>query len=434
MADQELEDLIEQMKDGPAKAKMQEKLDALRQTHDEQLVEAAKKVRAAEAATTSKGGPSSGTSNVDPDMVNVLAAAFKAAMGTSGSRAGGNRTTISIKTPEQYKPSMDIDAWWLRVNNYANTAGIDEEKDRILQFTSGLSPEAYSIMHRAGYHLEDTESLDELERSLKLIFGDQKTEAQWADEFNQAKQEATETAGYFVDRVKWMAMKAFPGIWQLEVPQAQVQLVRPQVVKGLRSAHVRLWLIHSPPDTLEELRLRAVQYEKDEAAATGKPAVAKPASHFNAGKAGASNKSPSDRDQSDSKKPGLRGRNSDRKSNKGSSSNDKIGAVTKCSFCKKLGHETDRCFKLKNSQDKAALGDCKRCGRPGHEAASCFQDKHKSGTVLKPNGVVKPDWFKAKYLAGDADSKKDEPSAGVHLNDAGDVSLQMRPRTMTTQW
>jgi hypothetical protein len=368
-------------------------------------------------------------------MVNVLAAAFKAAMGTSGSRAGGNRTTISIKTPEQYKPSMDIDAWWLRVNNYANTAGIDDEKDRILQFTAGLSPEAYSIMHRAGYHLEDTESLDELERSLKLIFGDQKTEAQWADEFNQAKQEATETAGYFVDRVKWMAMKAFPGIWQLEVPQAQVQLVRPQVVKGLRSAHVRLWLIHSPPDTLEELRLRAVQYEKDEAAATGKPAVAKPASHFNAGKAGASNKSPSDRDQSDSKKPGLRGRNSDRKSNKGSSSNDKIGAVTKCSFCKKLGHETDRCFKLKNSQDKAALGDCKRCGRPGHEAASCFQDKHKSGTVLKPNGVVKPDWFKAKYLAGDnADSKKDEPSAGVHLNDAGDVSLQMRPRTMTTQW
>ncbi len=464
-ANQAMEDMINAMQDGPVKQQMQATLDALRHQFDQRTADqvaaakqaAAAQVAPAQAAVQAAGagaqaGPLAGTAQVgantaiggiSPDAVAVLAAAIKAAMGPSGSKASGasgNRTSISIKTPEQYKPSMDIDAWWLRANNFAKTGGIEDEKDLILQLTAGLSAEAYAIMYKAGYELETVESIEELERALKLIFGDQKTEAQWADEFNNAKQEATETAGYFVDRVKWFAMKAFPGIWALNVMAAQVQLVRPQVVKGLRSAHVRLWLIHSPPETLDDLRLRAVQYEKDETAATGKPAVAvKPASHLNASKPGSSNASnskakPSDRDQSkdkDDKKKGRRGKGGEKKdSAKGSGSGDKPWATTTCQLCKKVGHDAEHCFKLKNSQE------CTRCGRTGHETAECFRTKHKSGKALKANGVPVPDWFKEKYLDGDdSAAKKPEPAAaGSHLNAAGGASAETRPRIQTMQW
>jgi hypothetical protein len=373
-------------------------------------------------------------------MVAMMTAAFTAAIATAPKPAGGlgGRTAISIKLPEPYKPSMDVDAWLSRAQSYAATAGITDVKDRILQLTISLSIEAHAIMRKAGFDLESSETIEEVEESLRLIFGDQKTEAQWGDEYQSAKQDATETAGYFVDRVKWLASKAFVDVWTDGSDVAKLQLVRTQVIKGLRSANVKMWIVHNPADSLETLRAKVVQYEKDEAAVTGKPAVAKPASHLNAGKPSSSNTKPSsDRDQPDEKKKRGRGKGGDKKDQaKGSGSNDKPWSKTKCQLCQKIGHDAAHCFSRKSKQsEESSAEECTRCGRTGHETSACFRDRHKNGSELKPNGVPVPKWYHAKYLYEDREEKKkEEPKAAVHLNAAGGASALTRPRTSTMQW
>jgi hypothetical protein len=292
-------------------------------------------------------------------------------------------------------------------------------------------------MYKAGFDLESCDTVEEVEDALRLIFGDQKTEAQWGDEYQSAKQDATETAGYYVDRVKWLASKAFANVWDDGSEAARLQLVRTQVIKGLRSANVKLWLVHNPADSLESLRTKVVQYEKDEAAVTGKPVVAKPASHFNAGKPSGSNAKPSsDRDQPDDKtKKKTRGKGGNKKdAAKAGGSNDKPWANTKCQLCSKVGHDAAHCFTRKKQTNDSPSETCTRCGRTGHEAAACFRDKHKDGKDLKPNGVPVPDWYAAKYLSDEGQKKKDEPKAAVHLNAAGGASMLTRPRTSMMQW
>ena len=169
-------------------------------------------------------------------------------------------------------------------------------------------------------------------------------------------------------------------------------------------------------------------------------ASTKPASHLGASKpstSGTNTKSP-DRDQSDDKKKGHRGKGGDKKkdSGKSSGSTDKPWASTKCQICGKIGHDALHCFKYKKCEAKPSSDECTRCGRTGHDATECFRDKHKSGKALKPNGVPVPDWFAEKYMKDDSKDKdkKPEPAAGSHLNAAGGASAATRPRTLTTQW
>jgi hypothetical protein len=358
---------------------------------------------------------------------------FSASRPAADSTTLGRRAAVAVKSPEPYKLGADIDAWLARAKTYAQAAGLDQPADRAVALASGLSQDAYTALYRSDLPSSTWQDPDDLEDAMRRCFDDQKTEAAWGEEYRSAKQDAKEGAGQFVDRVKYLARRAYSKVFATHNLEAQLQLVRAQVITGLRSKEVKRGLLRGNFADIPELRDLAVQLEKDEIMIGTQPATSQAASHFSSEKPGSSKHNSVDADSSAAqhqtkKAKGQKWHKGQKKTNS-SADQDGSGSTVKCQLCGKVGHIATKCYSLKTAQKTK----CKRCGRLGHEDSACFREKHVDGSNLKPNGVVVPEWFTAKTTSTESATKpKNSDKAESHLNVKGDVSAQARPRTKTT--
>lgn len=115
--------------------------------------------------------------------------------------------------PEKYKPQWRFESWWTHLQIYLQLVARGAPDDlRAELILNSLSQAAYDGLMQTGIEANELTDPVVIERKLQARFGDRRTPRSYAAELDTLVQRTKEDVAEFLDRVRSIAMRAFPEI------------------------------------------------------------------------------------------------------------------------------------------------------------------------------------------------------------------------------